>query len=116
MDAYFELAQGSSVRLCRKLEKQFSDLRGWQLELMNYLCFVAYNSEIYDGVCEDAWLRTTITVEENPSPILSEVSLERNLMARNHSRLSSSSVLENAARVTLRPHCQDQDSQQYSAT
>lgn len=81
MDAYFELAQGSSVRLCLKLEKQFPNLRGWQLELMNYLCLVAYNSEIYDGVCEDAWLRTTIIVEENSKPIFSEDSPERSLMA-----------------------------------
>ncbi|KAG0597956.1 hypothetical protein M758_12G033000 [Ceratodon purpureus] len=81
MDVYFELAQGSSMRLCLNLEEQFPDLRGWQLELMNYLCLVAYESEIYDGVCEDAWLRTTIVVEGDSNPVFSEESPEHSLLA-----------------------------------
>ena len=62
---YFELAQGSSMRMCLELEKRFPEFRRRQLELMMYLCVVAYDSEIYDGVCEDAWLRTTITLKDH---------------------------------------------------
>lgn len=62
---YFELAQASSMRMCLELQKKFPDFRKSQLELMMYLCLVAYNSEIYDGVCGDAWLRTTVTLKND---------------------------------------------------
>ena len=62
---YFELGQGSSMRMCLELEKRFLEFCRRQVELMMYLCFVAYNSKIYDGVCDDAWLRTTITLKDH---------------------------------------------------
>lgn len=68
---YFELAQASSLRMCWELEKRFPDFRGKQLELMRYLCLVAYSSEIYDGVCQDAWLRTTIKLKNHHPHIFS---------------------------------------------
>jgi len=51
--------------MCPELEKKFPDFHGRQLELMMYLCLVAYNSEIHDGLCDDAWLRTTITLKDD---------------------------------------------------
>lgn len=47
---------------------------------MNYFCFVVYNFEIYDGVCEDVWFRIIIIVEENFKFIFFEDSFECSLM------------------------------------
>ncbi|KAG0599872.1 hypothetical protein M758_12G184300 [Ceratodon purpureus] len=55
-----------SQRMCRELNKRFPEFTGKQLELMLYLCLIAYGSEIFDGVCEDAWLRTIIKLKNHP--------------------------------------------------
>lgn len=106
---YFELAQASSIRMCVELEKKFPDFRGRQLELMMYLCLIAYNSEIYDGVCDDAWLRTTITFKKDhlhqPHVFSKSESPEIRRMAeliKNGAALSQSSWRELQATLTSR--------------
>lgn len=95
---YFELAEpGSSLRLCRELEKKlFPDLRGNQQELLKVLCLVAYNSQNYRGMCGDAWLRTTISLRPGDQchHVLSAESFECAEMARIMSLNSNERGLE----------------------
>ncbi|KAG0600834.1 hypothetical protein M758_11G064300 [Ceratodon purpureus] len=95
---YIELAlPWSSLRLCRSLEKEFSDLRGCQLELMKYLCSDVCKSEYYLDCHRDAWRRTTISLncENNPHHIFSAESTEcKEIMAKIMKRSSNERDIE----------------------